>query len=363
MSETTIEMRTELKQLPWREGPQAFAERVRAEIPCDSIVLGVVDVQAPKPDCFLVMEGVQPASLKVWCETGFKDDPLLREARRRGMAMSQLVRDHPGPPLPAPEHAMVHVQSATAMDGHGWYLALGRSAESFSDEEQRLASLLLRSVQVGFDQVEEPNMGRVLLGEDNRLIHADPGTEARFVRHPEALEQLTEVVHPAISQRWPELTDRTTHDLAIELADRPVWIRFFRSEQIDDLGVRYWYLELRPLSADDLPPVGRVEDERIARAIAFITDHYAQAPSLSEVARAVSTSPFHFHRLFSREVGLSPKHFLLRMQLQMAKWMLRASRVPIGDIASQTGFASHGHFTATFHRLVGVSPTTYRESQ
>ena len=46
----------------------------------------------------------------------------------------------------------------------------------------------------------------------------------------------------------------------------------------------------------------------------------------------------------------------------MAKWMLRALRIPIGSIAEMTGFSSHGHFTSTFHRLIGVSPTEYRES-
>src|SRR5690606_25740731 len=124
-----------------------------------------------------------------------------------------------------------------------------------------------------------------------------------------------------------------------------------------------WYLELRPLEEGDIPPVGVVEDPRVAAAIAFLTDRFASAPTLTEVAEAVQTSPFHFHRLFVRHVGLSPKHYLLRMQLMMAKWMLRATRKAIGDIATATGFASHGHFTATFHRIVGVSPSTYREER
>ena len=204
-------------------------------------------------------------------------------------------------------------------------------------------------------------MGRILLGMDNQLLHADPGSEANFVREPETFRQLTEAFQPTIHQRWPELEDQTTHDLVLDLAGRPTWIRFYRAGRVDGLNVRHWYLELRPLSSEDVPPLGVLEDDRIARAVAYLTDNYAKAPSLTDVARAVSTSPFHFHRLLSREVGLSPKHFLLRMQLQIAKWLLSATRTPIGDIATKTGFASHGHFTATFHRLVGVSPTEYRE--
>jgi len=343
--------------VPWREGSDNFIERVQQQIAVDALVLGVLNVRQPRPEGVLVAHNVDPDVVSQWCERGYKEDALLREARRRGMSVSRLG-DSPSP-LPA-GHAMVHLQLANAVEGRTWFLAIGRRSSSFTDREQKLGSLMLRSLQVQFDQCEEPGLGRILLGMDNRLIHADPGSEATFVSEPETFNRLIEQFQPTIEQRWPELEDNTVHDIVLDLG-RPTWIRFYRGGEVDGLDVRHWYLELRPVTQDDVPPLGVLEDERIARAVAYLTDNFQVAPSLSDVARAVSTSPFHFHRLFSREVGLSPKHYLLRMQLQMAKWMLSATRIPIGDIASHTGFASHGHFTATFHRLVGVSPTEYRE--
>jgi len=319
----------------------------------------VLDVRQPRAEGVLVASGLDPDGVAQWCERGYKQDALLREARRRGMAVSR-GRDADSQPLPPSHHAMVHLQLANALEGRTWYLGLGRRAGGFNDREQRLGSLMLRSLQVQFDQCQEPGLGRLLLGVDNRLLHADPGSEATFVTEPETFSRLIDMFQATVQQRWPELEDNTVHDIVLDLG-RPTWVRFYRGGEVDGLDVRHWYLELRPVTHDDVPPLGVLEDERIARAVAYLTDHFEHAPSLSEVSRAVSTSPFHFHRLFSREVGLSPKHYLLRMQLQMAKWLLSATRTSIGDVAVRTGFASHGHFTATFHRLVGLSPTEFRE--
>jgi AraC-like DNA-binding protein len=148
----------------------------------------------------------------------------------------------------------------------------------------------------------------------------------------------------------------------VELDQQPYWINFRRSRAVSGGQSEYWYIELRPLEANELPTVGVVEDSRIAQAIAYLHEEYPRSPSLAQVARAVHTSPFHFHRLFSRYVGVSPKQYLQRKQLQVAKWMLRATRLPIGTIATRSGFASHGHFTSTFHRIIGVSPSDYRDS-
>ena len=39
------------------------------------------------------------------------------------------------------------------------------------------------------------------------------------------------------------------------------------------------------------------------------------------------------------------------------------SGLSLGNVASATGFSSHGHFTSTFHRVVGAIPSQYREGK
>lgn len=59
--------------------------------------------------------------------------------------------------------------------------------------------------------------------------------------------------------------------------------------------------------------------KRMADAIAFLTARYQNQPSLEKAAAAVGLSPFHFQRLFTRHVGVSPKAFIGHLTLDHAK--------------------------------------------
>jgi AraC family transcriptional regulator of adaptative response/methylated-DNA-[protein]-cysteine methyltransferase len=58
---------------------------------------------------------------------------------------------------------------------------------------------------------------------------------------------------------------------------------------------------------------------RMARAIRYLSAHYLDQPSLEDAAAAVNLSPFHFQRLFTRYVGVSPKNFVGHLTLDHAK--------------------------------------------
>jgi AraC-like DNA-binding protein len=166
---------------------------------------------------------------------------------------------------------------------------------------------------------------------------------------------------PTVAQRWDAFDDQRERDVAMMFDGITQWIRFRMYNPLGRDDAIHWRLELTPLENGELPAVGLIEDERIAQALAYIHDHFHESPNLSNIAKAVHLSPFHFHRIFSKLVGISPKQYLQSKQLQTARWLLRSTSKAIGDIAEATGFASHGHFTSTFHRVVGLSPSEYRE--
>ena len=346
--------------LPWVDGRRTLS---RLGVAVDALAVGIVNARKQQLDEFLAVRGWSVTGLGDWLARDISTHRVTGKLRRRGGIVTgrsdELARDDP---LSQFQHFMTLLIPDAAELGGSWCLLLGRDGSEFNRDERQVTALSLSCWQVAFDQVSEPGMGRMLIGHDYRLIHADPRTRLRILEHPEMQSQLLDLLHPVVEQRWPGLRDGELHDFAIELAGRTWWIRFRRDRAIDVEDGEYWYVELRDLTGDDLPPVGMVEDERIGRALAYLHDGFDRSPSLTDVARSVHISPFHFHRLFSRIVGISPKQYLQRKQLQMAKWLLRASRQPIGSIAGRTGFASHGHFTSTFHRMVGVSPRRYRES-
>ncbi|MFP4144914.1 MAG: helix-turn-helix transcriptional regulator [Phycisphaeraceae bacterium] len=351
--------------LPWETDAATFAEAVAEALGATSLVLALLEVDSPQPDAFLACRGVEADRLLAWCNEGYEGDPVLQRARDVGCARPQLgeADASAGPPLPAGEQVMVLIRPAACVPLRHWYFALSRAGQPFETDDLMRASLTLRMIQTAFDSVSAPLAGRLVVGHDDRLIHADPRSEHYFRRAGgEKWTELAATLQPMICQRWPELGDGAPHDLVVEVDGQPVWVRFRRTRAMATLPLAHWHLELRPLSGDDLPPLGIIDDERVARAVGYLTDQYQDGPSLQEIAERVGISPFHFHRLFVRHTGLSPKHYLLRMQLMVAKWLLRATRTPVGETAAATGFASHGHFTATFQRMVGQSPSAYREN-
>ena len=58
---------------------------------------------------------------------------------------------------------------------------------------------------------------------------------------------------------------------------------------------------------------------RMGRAIGFLSARYLDQPSLEAAAATVNLSPFHFQRLFTRYVGVSPKNFVGHLTLDHAK--------------------------------------------
>jgi AraC family transcriptional regulator len=347
--------------VPWRDGPTAYIDGLRKDLGVDGVVLGVIDPRKPQPDALLAVQGAKSAEVSAWCDKGHKADASFREARKKGVAVCKTGKTTAGPALPASRHAAVYVQPAVAGQRRAWYLAVSRKAKAFSDTEIRRGELALKLIQSQFDHAGESDLGRLMLGDDNRLIHADPRSEALFLKSPKVLDDLAEQLPLVAEQRWDDLEDHVQHEMTLSLAGKASWVRFHRGRAGRGSDRRHLYVELRPSKKDDLPAVGLVEDDRTAAAMGYLSDHFVDTPGLTELSEYVETSPFHFHRLFSRHAKISPKHYLLRTQLQHAKWLLRASREQIGEVSILSGFASHGHFTATFHRMVGVSPSQYRE--
>ncbi len=280
----------------------------------------------------------------------FARSELMARAQRSGRAVGAEGR----------EHAALHLHPETLMDDLWWGLLISRKGKAFSDEELDIAHTTLRFWQAAFNRPMERGIGRMIVSSDGRVVHVNPGCK---------LLMLEEDVDPATcfagaqeirTQRWGDEANDRTFDIVKEIGGRVVWVvmRWMPCAGVQDAG--HWRVEIRELEENELPAVGILEDDRIARSVGFIHDHHHEAPSLAAIANHAHISPFHFHRLFTKQVGVSPKHYVQMKQLQVARWRLRAQRTPIGQIAEEAGFANHGHFTSTFRRVVGVSPTMYR---
>jgi AraC-like DNA-binding protein len=102
------------------------------------------------------------------------------------------------------------------------------------------------------------------------------------------------------------------------------------------------------------------EMARLVPALRFMQAEFHRGPTLVEISKTVSLSPFHFHRRFSELFGITPKHFLLECQIHEAKGELLAGEKELAKIASDCGFAHQSHFTSRFKQAVGLTPTRWR---
>lgn len=99
--------------------------------------------------------------------------------------------------------------------------------------------------------------------------------------------------------------------------------------------------------------------QRIERALDWLADNATRQPSLAEIAAQAQLSEFHFQRVFSRWVGVSPKKFLQYLTLEHAKQNLAASHSVL-DASLEAGLSGPGRLHDLFVSLEAMTPGEYK---
>ncbi|MEZ5670307.1 MAG: methylated-DNA--[protein]-cysteine S-methyltransferase [Alphaproteobacteria bacterium] len=108
-----------------------------------------------------------------------------------------------------------------------------------------------------------------------------------------------------------------------------------------------------------LPETDAEVDPRMAQAIAWLSDRWAEQPSLEAVAAVVGMSPFHFQRRFTEAVGVSPKKFIQYLTLGHAKQALRRNQSVL-DAAYDAGLSGPGRLHDLFVAHEAMTPGQWK---
>jgi AraC family transcriptional regulator len=108
------------------------------------------------------------------------------------------------------------------------------------------------------------------------------------------------------------------------------------------------------------PAVHRLDHVRLRRVLDYISAHMADEITLADLAGVACLSPFHFARMFTRSIGVSPHRYVSRMRLESAMAELAQGRLSLAQIALNARFSSQASFTRAFRRATGTTPAEYR---
>lgn len=100
---------------------------------------------------------------------------------------------------------------------------------------------------------------------------------------------------------------------------------------------------------------------RFRRVLEYIDQHAGERIPVGHLAELAHLERAHFTRLFTSHFGLPPARFILQQRIERAMRLLWESNDKIETIGERLGFSDGFHFSKTFRRLTGASPSEFRK--
>ena len=99
---------------------------------------------------------------------------------------------------------------------------------------------------------------------------------------------------------------------------------------------------------------------RIKNTITFIDQHLNDKIKVTELAQIANWHNYHFIRMFTKTMGVTPYQYILNRRIEKAKVLLVETEFSILSIAYDLGFQSQASFSTTFKKWVHTPPEVYR---
>jgi transcriptional regulator GlxA family with amidase domain len=104
------------------------------------------------------------------------------------------------------------------------------------------------------------------------------------------------------------------------------------------------------------------KSDRVQDALTFARNNLRQPLTVEQLAEAARLSPRQFTRVFRAETGQSPARAVENLRLEAARYMLEQGRLPVEEIAQETGFGDRERMRRSFLRTFGQTPQAIRNA-
>ncbi|WP_206853861.1 response regulator [Candidatus Enterococcus mangumiae] len=101
----------------------------------------------------------------------------------------------------------------------------------------------------------------------------------------------------------------------------------------------------------------------VEKVLGILHEHYHEPLTLKEVSEDLHLNVMYLGQLFKKETKKSFSSYLNHLRMEQAKWLLLHSNQNINEISNEIGYNNTTYFSKLFKKIVGQSPTEYRENQ
>lgn len=111
------------------------------------------------------------------------------------------------------------------------------------------------------------------------------------------------------------------------------------------------------------PVIGGLGSSRQRRVVEYIEARLGEELNLGHLAAEVGLTRYHFIRAFRVSLGTSPFRYLNKRRIARAQQLLLDPHLSITEVGLTLGFSSHSHFTETFRKITGTTPSQFRKDR
>lgn len=156
------------------------------------------------------------------------------------------------------------------------------------------------------------------------------------------------------------LRDRALYDLPEDVAGQLSTEAETLLSDPEMAPTRVWDLALDLVG--DPPGVGTRFDPRVERVLEELRRTFKTATSAARLAEGVGLSEGRLIHLFTKQVGVPLRRFVLWLRLRQAVYVYVSTR-SLTEAAHGAGFADSAHLSRTFRSLYGIRPSALLRDQ
>lgn len=95
----------------------------------------------------------------------------------------------------------------------------------------------------------------------------------------------------------------------------------------------------------------------------YIHDHIESDIHRDDIAGHVHLNVDYMGRLFKKARGVSLKEYIIEEKMRVARRLLKTTMLPVSFVASKVGYSNFSHFSRSYKKVHGISPTEERRSE